>query len=434
MKGSVQVMSNIYSVSGAEIDHINRGVSALAHGAIDAILECQPGASILLLDYYKKQTTLTREINNKDVKITRSCIRFSWKLANRNNIVLLILGAVVYRILPIRILRNFIEDMLPVIGSIKKVKTAFSIAGGDSFSDIYGIRRFFYTVLIQILIITLKKPLVHLPQTIGPYKYKISHFIAGFVMMNSKVVFTRDTDSQKFADQIISRWKKADSKVIFCYDVGFLLKSKKSEKIEQVIKKFSDKSILVGLNVSGLLKNGGYNGKNQFGLNVDYFNLCKKIIGMFLQKTDVKIILVPHVYGISVENDLDACKKIMTEMEEKNRILLFDEQIDAREVKYLISLTDFFIGTRMHSCIASISQTIPTVSLAYSKKYSGVMKSIGIENSIVDLRAETEAQIIEKIMEQFDKRNDTRKYLASKIPEVLKSIYEILAKGIDINP
>ena len=47
-------------------------------------------------------------------------------------------------------------------------------------------------------------------------------------------------------------------------------------------------------------------------------------------------------------------------------------------MKYLIGQCDFFVGSRMHSCIAAVSQCVPAVSIAYSDKFIGVMATLGL--------------------------------------------------------
>ena len=58
----------------------------------------------------------------------------------------------------------------------------------------------------------------------------------------------------------------------------------------------------------------------------------------------------------------------------------------ATEVKWVISNCDHFCGTRMHACIAAISQGIPTSAIAYSGKTEGVFASVGCESYVIDPR------------------------------------------------
>ena len=43
----------------------------------------------------------------------------------------------------------------------------------------------------------------------------------------------------------------------------------------------TDGPVRVGLNISGLLMNGGYTGKNMFGLAADYPAVIREIVGWF---------------------------------------------------------------------------------------------------------------------------------------------------------
>jgi polysaccharide pyruvyl transferase WcaK-like protein len=46
----------------------------------------------------------------------------------------------------------------------------------------------------------------------------------------------------------------------------------------------------------------------------------------------------------------------------------------------------FFIGSRMHACLAAISQCVPTVSIAYSSKFITVMKTFSMGHYVADPR------------------------------------------------
>ena len=68
------------------------------------------------------------------------------------------------------------------------------------------------------------------------------------------------------------------------------------------------------------------------------------------------------------------------------RIHMLHGEHDQHAVKGIIGLCSFFIGSRMHACIAALSQGIPTVAVAYSKKFMGVFESAGMGHMVVDAR------------------------------------------------
>jgi polysaccharide pyruvyl transferase WcaK-like protein len=80
----------------------------------------------------------------------------------------------------------------------------------------------------------------------------------------------------------------------------------------------------------------------------------------------------------------------------------------------------------MHACIAAISQNIPTVGLAYSKKFEGVFESIGLGDCLADARNCGEKQVLEKIESVFRRRNQIRGQLEHVIPQVKENILGIL--------
>ena len=104
---------------------------------------------------------------------------------------------------------------------------------------------------------------------------------------------------------------------------------------------------------------------------------------------------------------------------------------DHRQIKYIIGLCDFFLGSRMHSCIAALSQMIPTTGLAYSKKFFGVFDSIGIGDLVIDLRTETEGSILASVEAAFSEREAIALLLSQRIPKVQEAILKAFSPGLE---
>ena len=85
------------------------------------------------------------------------------------------------------------------------------------------------------------------------------------------------------------------------------------------------------------------------------------------------------------------------------------------EIKGIIGLCDFFIGSRMHACIAALSQGIPTVGVAYSKKFGGVFESVGVADWFIDAREADQDEATEKVMRLFGEREAVRTTLADSV-------------------
>jgi polysaccharide pyruvyl transferase WcaK-like protein len=62
----------------------------------------------------------------------------------------------------------------------------------------------------------------------------------------------------------------------------------------------------------------------------------------------------------------------------------------------------------MHACIAALSQGIPTVGVAYSRKFVGVFESIGAGDMVADARTITADEIINKILTGLEHRTNLK--------------------------
>jgi polysaccharide pyruvyl transferase WcaK-like protein len=116
------------------------------------------------------------------------------------------------------------------------------------------------------------------------------------------------------------------------------------------------------------------------------------------------------------------------------KIGTIEGRFNVNEIKYVIGMCDFFIGSRMHACVGAISQAIPAVSIAYSDKFVGVMQTVGAESLVADPRSLNIAEIIERIGTRFDEAAEIRRGLQQKMPQVEKAIVETLARAMDARP
>src|ERR1700722_4866256 len=138
---------------GVPFDSPNLGVGALLGGSISAILSNYPDAQISVLDYWRTPLHRTIRFNDRDVAIDLVNLRFSKRLFLPNNIAYLIALSILLRLIPIKSLRNRIIERNSTLKFISETDVFGSIAGGDSFPDIYGLELLFYVGLPQILII-----------------------------------------------------------------------------------------------------------------------------------------------------------------------------------------------------------------------------------------------------------------------------------------
>jgi polysaccharide pyruvyl transferase WcaK-like protein len=408
---------------GASFATNNLGVSALTAGAIQAILHRFPEAEIVLLDYGKQRLQYDFQVGDRKVPVQLVNMRFSQKLYLPNHILVLILTALILKLIPFQKLRAYIISKNFWLKQIDEAGLIAALAGGDSFSDIYGLGRLFYMALPQLLVLLMGKKLFLLPQTLGPFHSRIARAIAKYIINHASLTYSRDLIGQELVKKIPGL-ERLNGKLRFCYDVGFVVDPipAHSMALDCLLEKKKANCRVIGINISGLLFIGGYTRNNMFGLRVDYHELIYDTIHFLLRKPDVVVLLVPHVFGppTHAESDVTVCTKIYHELKAayKDRLFLARGDYNQNEIKYIIGLCDFFVGSRMHACIAALSQFIPAVAISYSHKFFGVMQTVGIESLVADPCEMNKQEIMYLIEKAFEERDSFREQLKLKMSQV----------------
>jgi len=415
---------------GASFETGNMGVNALAESAIKCILHRWPDAEITLLGsgYIPGEHHLS--LSGREISVRIFPIRFCKNVFLPYHFLWFVLYGLLMKILPGSRAKEILFGRNPYVRTLYKTDLAVDITGGDSFSDIYGFKRFLLGTLGKWLVVLFGKRLMMMPQTYGPFKRCLTRAMARHILNRASIVYSRDMAGIEYVNTLLNN--RQNGKVRFAPDVAFVLDPRRPNNQDiDLLERIRDSSkILVGLNVSGLLFNGGYDRNNMFGLKVDYRTVVYDVIDFLMKNERVSVLLVPHVFSPqgTVESDPDACIVVYEALKDKyaNRIFVVRGKYNQGEIKYVIGMCDFFVGSRMHSCIAALSQGIPAVGIAYSRKFHGVFDSIGLGNCVVDARTCTEDELLREVGLAFERRELIRKHLQRTIPSIQREVLDML--------
>lgn len=418
---------------GASFETGNMGVGALAAGSIRCIHARWPQSRIFILDYSKHSSSHRLRVSGEDLDIELLNIRFSKSLYLPNNIAMLLVLVAILRLIPSNWLRRRLLSRNATLAQILCTEIFASIAGGDSFSDIYGLRRFLYVTLPQILVILAGKKLILLPQTYGPFRGRFASMVTRFIARNAGSTYARDYDSLELVLALRGD-ARAGAKPAFRYDVAFALEPAAPANIASERAFDFTRRDIVGLNVSGLLYMGGYTRGNMFNLKVDYRQLIGRILERLIDGQQASVLLIPHVFGDDArsESDVVACREVHRAFaaQYNDRLGLLKGDYDQGELKHIIGKCDFFIGSRMHACIAAISQCVPAAAIAYSDKFIGVMKSVGVPSVVVDPRHLDLDETVSCVETLYRNRAKLRTELQSTIPFVVEQAIRPFHDGV----
>ena len=423
----------ILSLLGVTRNTDNYGVRVLLSSAVDLLSSSYPDANIVLLDY-GRESKIWREQTPAGAKTVRLInLRFSWRILLPNNIFRLLFSVLLSRMLP-GVVRTRLWPRNPWLHDVLSASVHFSLAGGDSFSDIYGLRRFVYVSLPQILVLLMQRPLVLLPQTYGPFGGFLSRWIARWILRRAHLVCSRDAEGVKTVRDL---FREEAPEVVVVPDLGFSMAAESlDEQSRNAVSMLRKNAPLIGLNISSLLWMGGYTGDNMFGLKESFPSLIRSLVEYLVKELGARVMLVPHVCGgeSSQEDERRICRIFQAEQQCRfpKDIVYLDHTLNHRQMKGLIGQCDVFIGARMHACIAAASQEVPTVCLAYSAKFAGVMKWIHSGVRVMDLRRVGSADVADVCGDVFRNREKLRNELHQAVPPLIDAIRENISGVLSI--
>jgi len=308
--------------------------------------------------------------------------------------------------------------------AIRECDLICDIGAGDSFTDIYGPKRFAWLCLSKLIVLLGRRPLILSPQTIGPFQHWWSKLIANGLMRRCAAIVARDDISLNLLERL-----NAPTKIVGATDVAFCLPFGPAQLR-------STGHVRIGVNVSGLLFHGGYDRQNMFKLTVDYPQLVRAILVYFTGQQNCEVHLISHVHHLTnhistgilgPDNDYPISQLLAEEFPQAILAPRFDTPSSA---KSYISAMDFFCGSRMHACIAAFSSGVPVVPLAYSRKFTGLFQSLTYQH-IADCRKETSRQILNKVIKGFEEREILRTLVEARIPKANEklALYEALLEN-----
>lgn len=289
--------------------------------------------------------------------------------------------------------------------AVRNADVVIDFTEGDSFSDIYGVKRFIVTSYFKYIAIHSNAALMLGPQTYGPFKRKIVQHLAGKLISRADKVYARDQKSAQLVRSIV------DTDIVTTTDVAFSLPVGYCDVPEHNRPKF-------GLNVSGLLWTGGYTESNQFGLTVNYREYIHKLMDAVTER-GYEVHLIPHVVtDLYPECDSPICKKLAAE---HDNCVVAPDFVSPMQAKGYISHMDVFSGARMHSTVGAFSSGVLTAPFSYSPKFEGLYGSIGYPYTI-NARALTTDEAIDTTLDYLDSPEKYREAQAKALSRAKTNI------------
>ncbi|MCF1613604.1 polysaccharide pyruvyl transferase family protein [Tetragenococcus koreensis] len=123
-----------------------------------------------------------------------------------------------------------------------------------------------------------------------------------------------------------------------------------------------------------------------------YYQLLNKIV-KYLIKNEYEITFLSTCQGLSFyTDDSKVAKDFLREYsyEEGTNIKVDQEYYDLDSLQKKLRTFDFVIGTRLHMCLLSLLNGVPSFNISYEEKGIESFKYLGIEDFVVDFNSKSE--------------------------------------------
>lgn len=340
----------------------NKGSATMLVSGIENLQKILTVNKFHVFSYYPKKD---RDINPyKKVEI--------YSISPLNLVIKLFPLALIYRIFTILNLPGKNLERFKEIRAIKNSDIVIDMAG-VSFID--ERKKFLpFNILTIWIALLLDKPVVKYSQALGPFNHPLNKMAATFFLPKMKLIFARGKITENYLKSLRL------NNVMLAADGGFCLKS--SGKDKQFAEKIKLKNkVFFGKKIVGISPSSVISQKCQkVGLNYEEIlaQFCKYLI-----KSGINILLIPYSIrqnsSSNFNNDLPTCLQISNLVDNPKHCLVIEEDLPPQKLNMIIKLVDFFIASRFHSMVASLSMGIPTIVCGWSHKYQEVLNMFELE-------------------------------------------------------
>ena len=357
----------------------NKGSAAQVASTVEALRKRADGLEFALISYCPHLDTSHEQERDVEVIGHPTSVSISLRramLVFSLNLIITLFCATIWRVLSVfgwkvRLLQDnlFLREYLRA--------TLVVDLSGDSLSDSGSHSA--VNLLAILVAVVLRKPMVLYSQSIGPFS-RMTLWLAGFCLNRAKAIVVRENKSREYLSEIGVR-----SDIIHEFgDCAFALTSSPPESALEILMNEGislDGASRIGISVSSLVSDLARQNAKRLGISTNHPD---PYVSLMLRVTDAltddghDVLLIPHVISPTswMRDDRAVCKEILERVKNGERVWTIRNDYSPEDLKAVIRTCRFFVGSRMHACIASISSNTPTVALGWSHKYDGIMERL----------------------------------------------------------
>ena len=243
--------------------------------------------------------------------------------------------------------------------------------------------------------IKLNKKLVFLPNSYGPFEgLTVQSQIKKTLNKMDLVLARENISAQKISDLL-------QQTITVSPDLGFYLKASDASVGRTILNRygFSESDKVVGVTI----RPWRFPGKeNPEALYEKYIHSVKELI-IHIDRQGFKVAFFNQSLGPNAhEDDRNAIEYLISQLDptDRDKFVWVNENFNCADLKSVYSNLYFFIGTRFHSVIFSMTSLVPSIAIGYGgNKAKGIMSDFQLDDYVVQIEDVTPNDLITR----FDK-------------------------------
>lgn len=307
------------------------------------------------------------------------------------------------------------KKIIETVNQFRIVDTVYVKGGG--FIHAYGEKTapylMWYFLFYVRLAKRLNKKVVFFPNSFGPFEGFTVKRQVRTVFNKLDLIYAREQVSSDSLSSLLSKQIPVEM------DLGFFLEKGNYASAQKVLEKYGlyNDERIVGITIRPWRFPGKENPTELYEKYIkSIVDLCNHLIN-----NNYTIALCNQSLGPnSHEDDRNAIKEVLSKVQHKN-IVWIDENLPCDVLKAIYSNFYFFVGTRFHSIIFSLTSSVPSIAIGYGgNKAKGIMGDFNLDDYVIQIHEVNSEQLISI----FDNAINNYKSIKEKLDNSMKLVQE----------
>lgn len=293
---------------------------------------------------------------------------------------------------------------------------------GDSLSSDYPEYALANSILPLAIARILNKPYMMCAQSLGPFRDTFIQRILIAILRDADLITTRE----RISDDILSALH-IQGNVIPTQDLAFTIQPVGRERVNDICRTEGIDPALpwVGLSVSALISAYAFKELEPEHRKGAYIEAMGAFADWMASTYGFNILFIPHVAIPGVGDDAAISREIYCRMKCPEKARLLAGAYVGDELKAIIGLCKFFVGSRMHATIGALSQGIPTMTYVYNHKSIGINGNILRQSEyLIDIREVKSTELLERSIAVFRKLEQNAVLISGQLKGILPNVVE----------